>query len=198
MLAPHGREQSLTSQERGSEARARSPQSGVPGRLGSRRLASRSSAELLRPPFGLAAVEVLLQLGDVHREVALARGQVGLELGAGLLALLEPLLADFELRLQLRLAEVETRLALLELLRAAREDVLALVERFLLALVAAARREDRLLCLVQRGLARGQLVVAGLQPPLAELVDLRLARLLQLAAQRGFGAVEFRFARDQR
>src|SRR5213083_699172 len=89
------------------------------------------AAQLLGPPFGLAAVEVLLQLGDVHGEVALARRELGLELGAGLLALLEPLLPDLELRLQLRLAQVEPGLTLLELFRAAGENVLALVERLL-------------------------------------------------------------------
>ena len=61
-----------------------------------------------------------------------------LELGAGLLALLEPLLADLELCLQLRLAQVERGLALLELLGATREHLLAFVEALLLALVPAA------------------------------------------------------------
>src|SRR6478736_3048375 len=65
------------------------------------------------------------------------------------LALLEPLLAHLELGLELRLAQVETGLALLELLRPAGEDLLALVEGLLLALVPAAGRQDRLLGLVQ-------------------------------------------------
>src|SRR5436853_3916029 len=115
-------------------------------RLGSRRLAGRGTAELLGPPFGLSAVEVLLKLGDVHGEVALAGREVRLELGAGFLALLEPLLADLELGLELRLAQVQAGLALLELLRATREDVLALVEGLLLAFVTAARSQDCLLC----------------------------------------------------
>src|SRR3954467_4518850 len=154
-------------------------------------------AELLRPPFRLAAVEVLLQLRDVDGEIALARGQVRLQLGPRLLALLEPLLADLELGLELRLAEVDRRLALLELLRPGREDVLALVESLLLALVAAPRREDRLLGLVQRRLAGRQLVVARLQAPLGELVDLRLARLLELAPPSRLGAVELRLPGDE-
>ena len=65
------------------------------------------------------------------------RGELGLELGADLLALLEPLLADFELGLELCLPEVDRRLALLEVLRAAGEHLLPLVEALLLAFVAA-------------------------------------------------------------
>ena len=63
---------------------------------------------------------------------------MGFELRAGFLALLQALLADFELGLELCLAEVERGLALLELLRAAGQDMLAFVEGLLLALVAAA------------------------------------------------------------
>src|SRR5262245_18723004 len=155
------------------------------------------AAQLLRPPLGLAAVEVLLELRDVHGEIAFPGRQLGLELGAGLLALLQALLAHLELGLQLRLAEVQGGLTLLELLGAAGEHVLVLVERLLLALVAAARREDRLLRLVQRRLARPELLVARLQPPLRQLVDLRLARLLQLAAQRSLSAMELRLPGNQ-
>src|SRR5439155_17785801 len=101
-----------------------------------------------------------------------------------LLALLEALLADFELRLELCLAKVERGLALLELLRAAGKDMLAFVERLLLALVAAPRREDRLLGLVECRLARRQLLVTLLEPALRELVHFWLPRLLGCTAQR--------------
>src|SRR5207245_1217141 len=86
--------------------------------------------------------------------------QLGFQLGAGLLALLEALLAHLELGLELCLAEVECGLALLQLLRAAGEDMFPFVERLLLALVAAPGREDRLLGLVERRLARRELELA--------------------------------------
>src|SRR2546427_1621126 len=143
------------------------------GALGGRRLTG-VLAELLRPPFRLAAVEVLLELRDVHGEVTLPRRQLGLELGARLLPLLEPLLADLELGLQLRLAQIESGFALLELLGTAGEHLLPLVESLFLALVATARREDGLLRLVERSLARRELLVSLLHAPLGQLVDLRL------------------------
>ena len=153
--------------------------------------------ELLRPPFGFAAVEVLLQLCDVHGEVALTGRKGGLELGAGLLALLEPLLADLQLGFHLSLAQVERGIALLQLLRAARENLLALVEPLLLALVAAARGEDRLLGLVERRLAGRQLVVALLQAALRELVHFGLSGFLGSSPRRCLEPVELGLAGDQ-
>ena len=94
-------------------------------------------AELFRPPLGFTAVEVVLQLCDVRGKVAFARGKGGFELGAGLLALLEPLLTDLQLGFHLGLAEVERGVALLQLLGAAGKNLLPLVEPFLLALVAS-------------------------------------------------------------
>ena len=138
--------------------------------------------ELLRPPLGFAAVEVLLELCDVHGEVALTGRESRLELGAGLLALLEPLLADLELGLELCLPEVQSGIALLQLLRAGGENLLPLVEPLLLALVAAPRGEDCLLGLVQPGLPRRELFVTLLQAALGELVDLGLVRFFGSAA----------------
>ncbi len=154
-------------------------------------------AELFRPPFGFAAVEVVLQLCDVHGEVALACREGGLELGAGLLALLEPLLADLELGFHLCLAEVEGGVALLQFLGAAGENLLPLVEPLFLALVAATRGEDRLLSLVESRLARGQVFVALPQPSLADLVDLGLARLLGGSPRGGFEPMELGLAGDK-
>src|SRR4029078_11367399 len=48
-------------------------------------------AELLRPPVGLAALELGLQLLDVHGQRALAALQLLGQLGGGLLTTLEPL-----------------------------------------------------------------------------------------------------------
>ena len=69
-------------------------------------------AELLRPPLGVAAVEVVLDLRDVGAEVAFAAAELLLPLGDGGLSLLELLLADVVVGFEPRLAQEELALLL--------------------------------------------------------------------------------------
>src|SRR5436853_409465 len=69
-------------------ARGPNPDPVLRGRL------QRLLAELLRPPLLVAAVEVVLHLRDVVREIALAPTELLLALGRRCLARLELLLAD--------------------------------------------------------------------------------------------------------
>src|SRR5438105_5997342 len=71
-------------------------------------------AELFLPPFGLAAVEVVLDLLDVLGQVALPAAQLLLALADLRLALLELVLADVVVGLEARLAQKQLALAILE------------------------------------------------------------------------------------
>src|SRR5207245_10501472 len=91
-------------------------------------------AELLFPPRGLAAVELVLELRHVDAQSAFAGLQFLGVLRLRALALLEPLLAHLELGLELRLAQVERVLALPKLPLLVLNRLLALRQPLLLAL----------------------------------------------------------------
>src|SRR5712691_1039594 len=70
-------------------------------------LCARRVPELLRPPLGLALLELVLELPDVGSQVGLLLAEALLELDQVLLAPLELVLADLEVGLDPRLAPLD-------------------------------------------------------------------------------------------
>jgi hypothetical protein len=139
-------------------------------------------AELLLPPLGLAALDLGLRLRDVLAELALLVREPLLELSQRLLALLELVGADLDVRRELGLAQVELALALVELLVPIVQRLLEVAQARLLAIGALPVRLGDRLEVLDLGLARGQLLLALLQPrrPLLEV-----AAAVRVRARRG-------------
>src|SRR5438552_18297236 len=99
-------------------------------------------------------------MADTSRERLHAALQLLLEPGALQLALRQPLLADLELGLELRLPERQRGLVLLDGADAPFERLLVMEEPLLVAVLARHRRRRQRLRFLQLRLARGELLLA--------------------------------------
>src|SRR5688500_7063195 len=89
------------------------------------------AAQLLAPPFALAALQGALGLCDVGGELVLLGAELLLELGQGLLASLELVEPDLVVRLVPSLAPLEVLLAVVQLADALPKVGLGLAEALL-------------------------------------------------------------------